>query len=264
MEKIRERGGGGTSEICLCGSDTASALAPVSLPLKIVIRISFLLIYIYRPKRSFGQGNVFTSVCHEFCSQGGVFFGGVSAPNFRGVGGVCSKFSGGGGIFRGGCLLQIFGGVSAPNFGVGGWGGIFRGGVCSKFSGGASPPEYGHRSAGTHPTGMHSCPKNVPKLCTNLIGLTGFASWNGSYIAEHETVLGCLSEWMRFIKSNLTLWGSDIMRSLLKSRMMDTKITQNVHKIDMFLHDLHLWPQNWSRYVWTLLCQVHFYESHYW
>ena len=27
--------------------------------------------YNYRPQRSFGQGNVFTGVCHSFCSQGG-------------------------------------------------------------------------------------------------------------------------------------------------------------------------------------------------
>ena len=93
---------------------------------------------------------------------------GVSAPNFREGGcllqifggGVCSKFSGGSAPnFRGG-LLQIFGGrgwLSAPNF---------RGGdVCSKFSGGyvwsrggfLQFSEYGHHSAGTHPTGMHSC-----------------------------------------------------------------------------------------------------------
>ena len=50
-------------------------------------------------------------------------FGGVPAPNLGG----CSKFSGGG--------------VPAPNF---------RGGFLQC-------PEYGHRSAGTHPTGMHSC-----------------------------------------------------------------------------------------------------------
>ena len=30
----------------------------------------------YRPKRSFGQGNIFTSVCHSFCSRGVYFFGG--------------------------------------------------------------------------------------------------------------------------------------------------------------------------------------------
>ena len=76
---------------------------------------SDIITYYYRPKRSFGQGNNFTPVCHSFCSQGG-----VSAPNFRGGllqffgGGVCSNFWGEG------CLLQIFGG-----------------GVCSKFSGGS-------------------------------------------------------------------------------------------------------------------------------
>ena len=56
----------------------------------------------------------------------------------------------------GGCLLQIFGGVSAPNF-RGGVCSKFSGGVCSKFSGGLQFSEYGQRSAGTHPTGMHSC-----------------------------------------------------------------------------------------------------------
>ena len=25
----------------------------------------------YRPQRSCGQGNIFTPVCHSFCSQGG-------------------------------------------------------------------------------------------------------------------------------------------------------------------------------------------------
>ena len=85
----------------------------------------------YRPKRSFGQGNIFTGVC---LSTGG------------------------------GCLLQIFGG--SPNFrgGVFFWGGYFLGGFLqiflggsSKFSGGGSPPEYSQRSASSHPTGMHSC-----------------------------------------------------------------------------------------------------------
>ena len=54
---------------------------------------------IYRPKRSFGQGNIFTGVCHSFCSQGGgIFSGGV--------------------FFRGG---YFFGGVFF-------WGGYFFGG----------------------------------------------------------------------------------------------------------------------------------------
>ena len=117
-------------------------------------------------------------VCSKFSGGAGcllqIFGGGcllqilggwVSAPNFQG----------------GGCLLQIFRwgvgvcstfwGVSAPNF----WGGVcskfsggsapnFGGGVCSKFLGGCLVPggclqfsEYGQHSAGTHPTGMHSC-----------------------------------------------------------------------------------------------------------
>ena len=71
--------------------------------------------FYYRPKRSFGKGNVFTRVCDSVNR-----------------GGACSNFPGGGGIFSGG---YFFGG----------------GGACSIFS------EYGHRSAGTHPTGMHSC-----------------------------------------------------------------------------------------------------------
>ena len=75
--------------------------------------------HLYRPKRSFGQGNIFTSVCHSFCSGGGGWSrwglvpGRVSGPrgsqNFRGglkiFGWRVSKFSGG---------LQFFeGGVSA-------------------------------------------------------------------------------------------------------------------------------------------------------
>ena len=117
-----------------------------------------LLLY-YRQKRSFGQGNDFYT-CLSFCSRGGgvcsnysggwgcllqifggdvcsKFSGGVSAKNFGG--GVCSKFSGG-------CLLQILGGVCSK----------FSGGVCSR-GGFLQFSEYGHRSAGTHPTGMHSC-----------------------------------------------------------------------------------------------------------
>ena len=81
------------------------------------------------------------SVIHSVHSGGGV------PPNFWGV----SKFSGGclvrGGVwsrgvsnFSGGMCLQFFGRGSLQIFG-----------------GGGSPPEYGQRSAGTHPTGMHSC-----------------------------------------------------------------------------------------------------------
>ena len=99
----------------------------------ILTKLINITVNYYRPKRSFGQGNIFRSVCHSVHR-----------------GGVCSKFSGGGGCLLqilGGCLLQILGGVcskfwgvSAPNFG-GGWGVCvsapnFWGDVCSKFLGG--------------------------------------------------------------------------------------------------------------------------------
>ena len=69
----------------------------------------------------------------SFCPQGG----------FSNFSGGSSNFSGGLQFFGG--FLQIFGG--SP---------IFQGGVPPNFWGG-SPPEYSHRSAGMHPTGMHSC-----------------------------------------------------------------------------------------------------------
>ena len=104
--------------------------------IKVVLSNETPTYHFYRPKRSFGQGYVFTGVCDSVHRGVGVcskFSGGGLPQIFRG--GVCSKFSGG-------CLLQIFGGgVFAPNF---------RGGFL-QFS------EYGHRSAGTHPTGMYSC-----------------------------------------------------------------------------------------------------------
>ena len=83
--------------------------------------------------------------CSRFCSN----FGGCSrfCSNFSGgrsfFGGVPPNFRGGPPNFQGG-FLQIFGGC------------LFWGGS-SKFSGGRFPLEYDQRSAGTHPTGMHSC-----------------------------------------------------------------------------------------------------------
>ena len=82
---------------------------------------------------------IFSEACVILSTGGGSskFFGGVP-PNFRGV----SNFSGGG-------FLHIFGGGGSP---------IFRGGGFLQIFGGVgSPPEHGHCSAGTHPTGMHSC-----------------------------------------------------------------------------------------------------------
>ena len=84
---------------------------------------------------------IFSQAC--VCPQGGCLlqiFGGVPAPNFRG--GVPAP------KFWGGCLLQNFGGACSKFLG--------GAGACSKFSGGLQFSEYGQRSAGTHPTGMHS------------------------------------------------------------------------------------------------------------
>ena len=66
--------------------------------------------HIYRPRRSFGLGNIFTSVCQEFCPQGGGYLTRHPPPGPR---------------------------PPPPRE--------------------QQTPEYGHRSAGTHPTGMHSC-----------------------------------------------------------------------------------------------------------
>ena len=54
----------------------------------------------YRPKRSFGQGNIFTSVCLSTGGGGACskFSGGVPAPNFRG-GVPAPNFGGGPPIF---------------------------------------------------------------------------------------------------------------------------------------------------------------------
>ena len=89
--------------------------------------------YFYRPKRSFGQGNVFTRVCDSVNRGEGAW------SNYLG-GGACSKFSGGGiffwGVGWGIGACSKFWGVPAPNFG----GGVFfRGGACSKFFWGEVP-----------------------------------------------------------------------------------------------------------------------------
>ena len=49
------------------------ALAPTSYLVKLSLPN-------YRPKRSFGQGNIFTPVCHSFCSQGGSTWPGTPPP----------------------------------------------------------------------------------------------------------------------------------------------------------------------------------------
>ena len=76
-------------------------------------------------------------------------------------GGGSSKFLGG--------VLQIFG-RGVLQFFLGGSSRFFWGGRSPVFwRGGGSPPEYGQRSAGTHPTGMHSCLKLKFALVVKLL-----------------------------------------------------------------------------------------------
>ena len=91
-----------------------------------------------------GQGNIFRSVCQEFCPQG--------------VGGWVWVWSQGGGS-------EISGGVWNFRGGVKFWGGVWN--FFFFFfqflfpqknpSGMHTPPRDGQCAAGTHPTGMHSC-----------------------------------------------------------------------------------------------------------
>ena len=81
-------------------------------------------------------------------------------------GGACSNFFGG----------VLFSGGGCSNF----WGGIFSGGVPAPiFRGGLQFSEYGHRSAGTHPTGMHSCFSGYLLLCSLANGLYFLTGWCG-------------------------------------------------------------------------------------
>ena len=128
-------------------------------------------------KRSLGQGNIFTPVCHSVhrggmcgCSQGRhvwLLWGGHAWLSW---GGMCGCLGGMRGFIRGACMV-LFGGACMV---------LFRGGMCGFiqgvcmvlfggrawfYSGGASvvfsvfsnTMRYGQWAGGTHPTGMHSC-----------------------------------------------------------------------------------------------------------
>ena len=78
-------------------------------------------------KRGLGQGNIFTSVCQEFCSQGGCLVPGGSAPGGMSAAGRVPASGGVGGLlWGGGCLVE-------------------------------TPPGTATAAGGTHTTGMHSC-----------------------------------------------------------------------------------------------------------
>ena len=120
-------------------------------------------------KRSLGQGNIFTSVCQEFCSWGvgGVCSGGVPAPGESGPrgcacpggGGLCSH----GGLLLGGCLLwggDVLPGAGVCSRGTSFWG-FTAGGICSWGSAPRDPPVLATAAGSTHPTGMNSCLNSI-------------------------------------------------------------------------------------------------------
>ena len=97
----------------------------------------------YRPKRSFGQGNIFTPVCHSFCSQGGEYLTrhpppqpgrytppGPDPPRDQTPQDQTPP-------------KQTPPEQTPPE--------------ADTPPRSRHPPGYGQRSAGTHPTGMHSC-----------------------------------------------------------------------------------------------------------
>ena len=94
-----------------------------------------LCTHFYRPKRSFGQGNIFTPVCHSVHREGSGketprLDGGTprmeDPPNGDPPDGEPPRME----------EPPLDGGIPPP---------------------GKRTPAYGPRSAGTHPTGMHSC-----------------------------------------------------------------------------------------------------------
>ena len=105
-----------------------------SIPDRILMS-SFATIIFKAHKRSLGQGNIFRSVCQEFCSQ-------------RGGGAIPACIAGGSGIPA--CLAAGLGGVSQYAFR-----GVCSGGCLLRGCG--DPAVMTTATGGTHPTGMHSC-----------------------------------------------------------------------------------------------------------
>ena len=107
-----------------------------------------------------GQGNIFRSVCQEFCPQGGAIpaciAGGISAC--LAVGGAIPACLAAGGAWSGGCLLP--GGLLPGVTWAGGCalgGGVWSGGVPGPGGAWWRSPGTATAAGGTHPTGMHSC-----------------------------------------------------------------------------------------------------------
>ena len=102
------------------------------------------------PATKLGQGNIFRSVCQEFCPWGGhAWQGFVCMAGAHARQGVCGRGAHvwwGGMCSRGACMV----------------GGVYMvGGVHATHTPTHTPPTprdtVGHCAGGTHPTGMHSC-----------------------------------------------------------------------------------------------------------
>ena len=133
-------------------------------------------------KRSLGQGNIFTPVCHSVHGGGGR--GACVAGGRVWLGGAC--------VARGACMaggVCVAGGMHGQ--GVHGQGGTCMAGGGHVWLGGMHgggmrgmhplPPAdttstaYGQPSGGTHPTGMHSCFKLITFPQTETLGANELA-----------------------------------------------------------------------------------------
>ena len=159
--------------------------------LKFLIHVfSQLLVLITTRKRSLGQGNVFTPMCHSVhrvrspsggsesrrsASGGVVLYPGGSTSRGSESGGVCIR--GGGSVSRG---VYIQGGLHP--------GGLSR-----------LPPSdtmrYSQQAGGTHPTGMHSCYQCIAVLlvvsknkCTLPGVLVIFLQWGLNSCINHKQI----------------------------------------------------------------------------
>ena len=154
----------------------------------------------YRPKRSFGQGNIFTPVCHSFCSQGGSTWPGTppgpGTPPWDQVHPPRPGTPPGTRYTPPGTRYPPSGTRSPPwtryppswdqvhpswDQVHPSWDQVHPPGTRYTPRDQVhpppeqQPPEYGQRSAGTHPTGMHSC-----SICGPNDRLANLALFTGS------------------------------------------------------------------------------------
>ena len=150
------------------------------------INLTWLYLTVTARKRSLGQGNIFTPVCHSVHRGGmrGCSWGGGMCGCSRGAGRGCAWLLQGGvhGFIQGACVVLfggcvvLFGGAWFYLGGVcgfiqgacvvlfggacmvllGGMHGFIRGEACVVFSVFSDTMTYGQWVGSTHPTGMHS------------------------------------------------------------------------------------------------------------